>query len=123
MTKVLLIDDDPIEHKLFETYMIKEFGEDYELLEAQTLDQGLEEIVADDFDGVFVDNRLKPFSSYRETLPTLLGKQIQSKVYLISACTTDLQDALIEFPISGILNKFDIKNAIGDGLLGGVLNG
>ncbi|MEO0636183.1 MAG: hypothetical protein AAFY73_05990 [Pseudomonadota bacterium] len=115
--KVLLIDDDPIEHKLFEAYFVGLEEPKHELVAVPTLREGLCQLDQAGFGAVFLDNRLSSGERYGETLPNIIQTAQGTRIYLISACTSGLRKVSREFPGVEVLNKFDIKAALEAGLL------
>ena len=118
MVTVLLIDDDPIEAKLLRAYLEARFGEDFEMTHAYGLDEALTLLGARRFDHVLLDNRLPPFTDYRETLPRLRAGAPHAEPILVSASP---RDAWCEAPAEGappVIDKFALRQHIEAGLLG-----
>ena len=118
MKHVLLIDDDPNEHKLFDCYLRFALDDDIALHNAFTLDEGIAALQNHDICTVFLDNRLSPFVDYRQTFPVLQAMVHSTKVFVISACVDDecfRQSA--GFGIAGVIDKFEVRERLEAGLL------
>lgn len=119
MKKILLIDDDPNEHKLFKFYIQKIFGPDCHLQNARTLEDGIAALAQNRFDALFLDNRLKPFADFRQTLPEMIDLLENTPTYVISASVDDdCFDDIERYPVAGVLDKFLVKARLESGLLG-----
>lgn len=118
MKTILLIDDDPNEHNLFAYYLRKTLGQECRLDVATSLDEGVAALSGSAYDAIFLDNRLKPHADFRETLPAVLAHSKDARTYIISASVDDdCFDQAEEFPIAGVLDKFDIRKSLEAGLL------
>ncbi|MDD9910792.1 MAG: hypothetical protein OXR62_14025 [Ahrensia sp.] len=118
MKKILLIDDDPNEHKLFDFYVSSVLNDQVELHNATTLDEGLCALSRQHFDAVFLDNRLKPYDDFRQTLPLLTGHVNGIRLFVISASVDDpCFDEVDAFPIDAVVDKYRVKDELAAGLL------
>jgi len=119
MLKILLIDDDPHQHELFSFYLDEKFGPNSQFTSALTLDEALNQLGRATFDVIFLDNRLRPFVSYTQTIDKISALSKNCPIYLISAARE--QEKLGNFRAFGIIDaidKFDLHQAITGGLLG-----
>ena len=120
MKRVLLIDDDPNEQKLFQFYLLKRFGPQFELHYVSSTEDAAEFLLGNTVDAIFLDNRLKPHRDYRETAPSFMALAGTTPVYLISASVDE--PAIREhgtYGISQVIDKFHVKDSIVmQGLLG-----
>ena len=120
MTKVLLIDDDPVEAKLLAAFLRRRFGADeYRLVHAHALDQGLRALQRDRFDHVLLDNRLPPFDDYRQTLPIVRMHARGVEPILVSASLMDrCFEELADYGAPQVIDKFRLRERVQGGLLG-----
>lgn len=118
MKTILLIDDDPNEHRLFAYYLRKTLGRECRLDTASSLDEGVAALSGSKYDFIFLDNRLKPHADFRETLPALQAHLQDARTYIISASIDDdCFDETDDFPITGVLDKYDVRKSLEAGLL------
>ncbi|WP_018690291.1 response regulator [Ahrensia kielensis] len=109
MKNILLIDDDPNEAKLFHAYIDLLSPGAYELYFAETLEESVEMFSQRDYSAVFLDNRLRPFADFRETLPTIEQYVGDARLYVISASINDdCFEFASRFPDVTFLDKFHI---------------
>jgi len=119
MQNILLIDDDPNQHELFSFYLDETFGSDCPFVSTYTLDEALAELRKQSFDVIFLDNRLRPHHSYTETIGAIGELSGDSEIYLISAARES--ERLGDYKAHGIvdaIDKFELRQAISDGLIG-----
>ena len=118
MQRVLLIDDDPTQHELFSFFMDEAFGPDSTFTSALDLEEALMHLGGAPFDVIFLDNRLRPYFSYIETIDRIRALSHDCPIYLISAARE--HEKLGNFRRYGIvdaIDKFDLRQEISDGLL------
>lgn len=113
MARVMLIDDDPNERKLFEFYLIKRFGADFELHYAPGTKEAVEFLQKTSVDAVFLDNRLRPHRDFRDTLPSLSALVGDTPIYLISAsidepCFREHGN----YGVRKVIDKYHMKDSI-----------
>lgn len=118
MKNILLIDDDLNEHKLFGAYVDHLAAGKCQLHVATTLDEGVEKLSQMEFASVFLDNRLRPYADFRETLPAITEHSKDAKIYVISASINDECFKLApKFPEITVIDKFVIREKLKEGLL------
>lgn len=118
MQKILLIDDDPNQHELFSFFLEEKFGPGATFASALSLDDALSQLGSESFDVIFLDNRLRPYLSYTQTIDRIRELSKECPIYLISAARE--QEKLGNFKAFGIvdvIDKFDLRQAITDGLI------
>jgi len=118
MQKILLIDDDPTQHELFSFYMDETFGPDSVFTSALNLEEALMHLGRAPFDVIFLDNRLRPYCSYTETIDRIRSLSHECPIYLISAARQ--HEKLGNYKRYGIvdaIDKFDLRQEISDGLI------
>lgn len=115
---VLLIDDDPIEAKLLDAFLRQRFGEAFALTYTASLEAAIELLAAQRFDHVLLDNRLPPYRDHRETLPMLKGHTRDAETIVVSASPDGVLGEGAGPPTAPFIDKFELRRAIGDGLLG-----
>ena len=120
MIHILLIDDDPVEGRLLEAFLLRRFGAGaYALTHARRLEDGLRALHAQRFDHVLLDNRLEPFCDYRQTLPIVRMYARGTEPIVVSA---SLMDACFEelgaYGAPAVVDKFRLRERIQGGLLG-----
>ena len=119
MQKILLIDDDPTQHELFSFYLEEAFGPDSTFMSAFSLEEALNSLGCSRFDVIFLDNRLRPYASYTETIDKIKRLSLDCPIFLISAARG--HERLGNFRQYGIvdaIDKFDLRQEISDGLIG-----
>ncbi len=118
MTHILLIDDDPNQHELLSFYLDEAFGFECPFVSAYNLDEALSRLRGQAFDVIFLDNRLRPHDSYKETIGAITELSNDCPIYLISAARGN--EKLGDFRAHGIvdtIDKFELRKALSDGLL------
>jgi DNA-binding NtrC family response regulator len=108
MKKLLLIDDNIHQHKLFQCYAT--MCDDMEFDFALNIEEALDLLRFDDPDIVFLDNRLHPYESYSETVPILRARGFKGKIVVISANVTG--SMAVEFKsktVAAMLDKSDLN--------------
>ena len=118
MTDILLIDDDPNQHELLAFYLDEAFGCECPFVSAYNLDEALSRLRSQSFDAIFLDNRLRPHDSYKETIGAIKELSKDCPIYLISAARGN--EKLGDFRAHGIvdtIDKFELRQALSGGLL------
>lgn len=116
--RILLIDDDPVEEKLFRA-MIRQHGrDDIDLVCVSSIDEATAYLDAEEVDIVFLDNRLSPHRSFRETVPRLRAGCELPRLVLLSATIMDInQHETARFGIERVVDKFDVRDIVFGDLL------
>lgn len=83
--KLLLIDDDPVMHKLFECHLKGHFYNLFRLETALTIHDGLDSLKKQCFHFVILDSVLPPFNNVNETIPLIEPHLNNAKLVCISA--------------------------------------
>ncbi|WP_394688354.1 response regulator [Hoeflea sp.] len=110
MRKLLLIDDNIHQHKLFECYV--SLCTEIELELAIDIDQALDLLDQEDPDIVFLDNRLHPFDSYSETVPMLRSRGFKGKIVVISAnVSSSMATEFKSKSVAAMIDKSDFSLA------------
>jgi len=109
MVKVLLIDDDVVECRLFEAYILRcETPVDFHF--SSTLEGGINIARSVNPDVIFLDDRLVPFAGCEETIPQLRRSGISSPLVVISAAIDSYNKCRYEDAgADGYLDKSDIN--------------
>ena len=118
MADILLIDDDPNQHELLSFYLEEAFGFSCPFVSAYNLEEALDRLCSQSFDAIFLDNRLRPHDSYKETIGAITELSNDCPIYLISAARG--HEKLGDFRAHGIvdtIDKFELRQALSDGLL------
>lgn len=110
MTKLLLIDDDILEHKMFRCYLGAGEGHEFELRNAINMEKAVSLLTEGIFDWVFLDDRFAPYKSVLETLPLLQPYLKRSKVIVISSSieARHLQSTE-DLGVHAVIDKFQVK--------------
>ena len=118
MKNILLIDDDVMEQKLMEVFLTRRYDRDFGLTYVDNLDAGLKALEDREFDAVFIDHYLPPYTGAHETYPLISGHIRKASLIFISSGFSPVDrmtpDAECNF---SFIDKFDIKDRIMDGLL------
>jgi len=118
MLKILLIDDDRNEHSLVAAYLGAHYKEAHELISAYNLTEALTALQATKFDAVLLDNRLRPYKSFSQTLPAIVPYLYGGSLYVISASVREITVAEHErIHVLDVIDKFDLRHRIFEGLL------
>ncbi|WP_417417489.1 response regulator [Hoeflea sp.] len=119
MLSLLLIDDDPNQHKILSFYLKKRFGADADFASAQSLDEGLAHLAQQSVDVIFLDNRLPPYTDFTQTVGDIVSASPDSEIYVISAARENVTIELCRsHGIVDMIDKFDLRDVISEGLLG-----
>ncbi|AKI01190.1 Response regulator receiver domain protein [Hoeflea sp. IMCC20628] len=119
MLNLLLIDDDPNQHKILSCFLRKKYGADADFTSALDLDEALAHLAGQSFDVIFLDNRLPPYSDFTETIGGIVDISPDSDIYLISADRDKVSLNLCKsHGIVEMIDKFELREAVSEGLLG-----
>lgn len=116
--RILLIDDDPVEEKLFRA-MLRQFKRtDIELVCVSSIADAATCLKTMDVDIIFLDNRLTPHRSFRETVPRLRSNGELPRLFLMSASISDINThETARFGIERVIDKFDVHDIVFGDLL------
>lgn len=109
MIKILLIDDDVVEFRLFEAYILRcSLPVDFHF--APDLRQGIDRARDLNPDVVFLDDRLVPYEGCEETIPPLRKAGITAPIIVISAAIDAYEsDRYTAAGANGFVDKSDIN--------------
>jgi len=115
--KLLLIDDDAIEHKILNCYITAGMGGPVMLTSALNIETAKDALHSETYDYVFLDDRFTPFDSALETLPLLKPLSRNAKIVIVSSCIAakHLQSAEA-LGVSAIINKSDVRAYVSETL-------
>jgi len=115
--RILLIDDDVIEHRFFQKFLKGGVNADADLICLSNIDEAIDVLSEKAFDFVFLDDRLSPYSSLLETLPKIRPYLGDAKIFAISSslASPHLMDAR-ETGVDGIYNKDDLRAVLSSNL-------
>lgn len=112
MTKLLIIDDNEHQHELFRVYAM--FSDNFITHHAITIEDAVDYLEKeDDYDLVFLDNRLHPYNSYQESLPHLGKENLHGKLIVFSSDIDDETSKQIkDYGVVDFVNKsaFTLSN-------------
>lgn len=104
---VAIIDDDPVETEILSILMDEVFDE-LQVSSFGTVSEFLDGSQAADFELIFLDRRLPPYSSFHETLPLVVPAARNAAILLITAHTFERVD-LSRYPnVAGPYAKLDL---------------
>lgn len=119
MLNLLLIDDDPNQHKILSFFLKKKYGPGADFVSAQNLEEGLDHLARQCFDVILLDNRLPPYADFTQTVGGIVEASPDSDIYVISAGREKISvEQCKSHGIVEIIDKFELRNAISEGLLG-----
>lgn len=115
--RILLIDDDLVEHRIFRKFLEGGVNSDAELTCLSNLGEAISILNEKSFDVVFLDDRLSPYSSLLETLPRLRPYTGDAKIFAISSSldSPHLMDVR-KTGVDGIYDKNDLKAVLSSDL-------
>lgn len=118
MKSVLLIDDDPVQHKILSFFLKSSFGEDAEFTSAFDLEEAVAHLEKQSFEMIMLDNRLAPYKDYTDTIDRIRAVSQDSLIYLISAARDHEKFGDYQTRgILGVIDKFELRESITNGLL------
>lgn len=104
---VAIIDDDPVETEILSILMDEVF-ETAEISSFTTVSEFVDRSRGADFELVFLDRRLPPYSSFDETLPLVVPAAPNAAVLLITAHTFERVDLSAYPNVAGPFAKLDL---------------
>jgi len=104
---VAIIDDDPVETEILSILMDEVF-EAVEVSSFATVSEFVEGSRNADFELVFLDRRLPPYSSFDETLPLVAPAAQKAAILLITAHTFEKVDLSAYSNVAGPFAKLDL---------------
>jgi CheY-like chemotaxis protein len=107
---ILLIDDDPIEHRIFRKLLESGQNSQTKLSCCSDINTAIAFLKENSFDYIFLDDRLSPFTSLLETLPQIREYLQEAKTIAISSSldSPHLTSAK-EIGVDEIIDKNDLK--------------
>lgn len=107
---ILLIDDDPIEHRIFRKFLENGQNSQTYLSCCSDINTAIALLKEKSFDYIFLDDRLSPFTSLLETLPLIRDYLQEAKTIAISSSLDSPHLTSAEnIGIDKILDKNDLK--------------
>lgn len=108
LAHVLIIDDNSHQHELFRCYASQ--LKDVLLSHAMDLDEAVERLSHKAVELILLDNRLPPYSDYRQTVPKLRSAGYGGRIVVISA---DIQDRIFgeidAYSVDSVVDKFEFS--------------
>lgn len=108
MKRLLIVDDNEHQHELFRVYamMIPEL----ELDHVSTLEDAVSLVKKNEYDLMFLDNRLHPHESYKDCVPTIWENDYKGKIVVISS-DVDQKTAceISRFKVTDFIDKSTIS--------------
>lgn len=115
--KLLLIDDDAIEHKILNCYITADLTGPVFFSSALDLDTAKEALNSETYDYIFLDDRFTPFKSALETLPLLKPLCGKAKIIIISSCIYGQHlNSAEALGVTAIINKSDLRDYVTEAL-------
>lgn len=84
MLNILIIDDHPAVFLIFQAYLERTRYANARLSKAHNADEAARAVETQDFDAIFLDNRIPPDFNFRDTLRHMLNTRWNGKVILHS---------------------------------------
>ncbi len=118
MLNILLIDDDPVEHKLIQRMLKDCYTQPYLLRYADTVDKGIAIMKTQQIDLILLDDKLKNGLTAEQSVPRLREFSNNIAMILISSSinAAHLRDKAI-LDVYDIVDKFHLRSRIREGLL------
>jgi response regulator of citrate/malate metabolism len=105
-SKVLLIDDNILQHELFNCYAAS--AEKIELKSAVDIDQGMVSMMEKQPDVILLDNHLELDETYKDSVPQLRAFGYTGPIVVISSDTSDLsKEELEDYSVTNCAGKLD----------------
>ncbi|WP_026942559.1 response regulator [Hellea balneolensis] len=115
--KLLLIDDDAIEHKILNCYITAGIGGPVMLTSALDIDTAKAALGSETYDYIFLDDRFTPFKNALETLPLLKPLCGKAKIIIISSCISSQHlKSAEDLGVTAIMNKSDVRDYVSERL-------
>lgn len=117
MLRVLLVDDDLVESKILTMHLERRYPGAYDLEHASTVEEAVNTLAVCAFDIIVLDNRIPPYDDYRASFSAIGDHIGGAATYVVSASTDNpiFADAS-RYGVTAVLDKFEVGNAIEDGL-------
>jgi DNA-binding NtrC family response regulator len=117
MTRILLIDDDEVEHRLIRHMLRDTMQGPYVLRYAPTVDKALSILKTDDFDVILLDDKLGPGQNATKSVPEI--RRITESVPMVlisSVIDADHLRSKTILDVYDIVDKFQLRQRIREGL-------
>jgi len=115
---ILLIDDDPVEHKLIQRMLKDCYDKPYVLRYANTVEKGISVLKTQKIDLILLDDKMQDGLTAQQSVPQL--REIADDISMIlisSSINADyLKDKTI-LDVYDIVDKFHLRSRIREGLL------
>lgn len=105
MARIAVIDDDPVEVILL-SGQAESFSDKLEFEGFSTVEAFLQHPDAQRFDLIFLDRRIPPYGSFKETLPKIEAHGVKAPVVLMSAYGFDEEKVESGLETVGPVSKF-----------------
>lgn len=117
MLNILLIDDDPVEHKLIQRMLKDCYDNPYVLRYADSVDKGIAILKSQQIDLILLDDKLKNGLTAQQSVPQLREHSNNIAMILISSSikAAHLRDKAI-LDVYDIVDKFHLRSRIREGL-------
>ena len=110
MLSLLLIDDERIESKLFDSALRKAFGEIYTLEYAESLSSAVPLLEVKTFDLIFLDDQLSDYKNAVESVPHLKVYSNGAPIVVVSKSTNvEYMKDKKALGVANIVNKFNLS--------------
>lgn len=118
MLNILLIDDDPIEHKLIQRMLKDCYDSPFLLRYADTVAKGITIMKSQKIDLILLDDKLKNGRTAKDSVPELRAISGDIVMILISSSINAayLRDKTI-LDVYDIVDKYHLRSRISEGLL------
>jgi CheY-like chemotaxis protein len=117
MTRLLLIDDDPVEHHLLSAMLKRASRTDIGVTGAQTLDEALRQIAQLEPSAILLDHRLPPHDDYRHSIRELRKAGYDGPVVVISAAVGERSfEEAGRHGVTLVIDKLKLWDEISGGL-------
>lgn len=111
--KLLLIDDDAIEHKILGCYITAGLTAPSLLNSALDIDTAKDALSSETYDYIFLDDRFTLFKSALETLPLLQPLSGTAKIVIISSCIYSQHlNSAEAHGVRAIMNKSHLRDYV-----------
>jgi|ABPP01.1.fsa_nt_gi DNA-binding NtrC family response regulator len=105
MARIAVIDDDPVEVILL-SGQAEAYSDALEFEGFTTVEDFLAHPEAGSFDLIFLDRRIPPYGSFKETLPKIEQSGVKAPVVLMSAYGFDEEKVATDLETVGPVSKF-----------------
>jgi response regulator of citrate/malate metabolism len=105
-SNVLLIDDNNLDHKIFNHYA--KSTDRIKLTSVESIDDGMYSIVEKNPDVILLDNCLQPFDTFKDTVPQLRAFGYSGRIIVISSDISSInQKDLDDYTVDKCVSKVD----------------